>query len=63
MAQSSACRICPQNPLLGGKNKLAGAISIKYNTSPTVLRAFTPTIAPPVVPTLSFMAQYLEDDL
>ena len=62
MAQSSACRTFLQNPLLGGKNELAGTTPTKGNNTLAMSVAFTPAVAPPVISTLSSVAQYSEDD-
>ena len=58
MAQFFARRTLFQNPLLGGKNKLAGAAPTKGNITFTV--SYTPTsaaaVTPPVISALFFIS-------
>ena len=60
---SSACHTLPQNLLLDGKNKIAGAAPTKVNNTPAVSRASTIAVAPLIASIFSHVAQYLEDDL
>ena len=63
MAQSSIYCTFPQNPPLGGKDKLASAAPIKGNNTSVLSSPPTSTVAPPVISALTFLAQYLEDNL